>query len=186
MRLILHGNEREISMSRCASALVSFEAGQEDVLEGDAAAGLLGVVRGRVEDLLELEALAERHDLLALGVVCRVQRERQSNLQRLACETADLRRQTDGGDRDAARSDREPLRMVQDPNRLHQRKVVGERLAHPHEHQVEAGILPADVLAHDDDLGDDLVRLEVARPVRACRSRKTSSPFRSRPARRGK
>ena len=131
----------------------------------------------------------DRHQFVAQLVVGRVQRQRQGDRQPLGGQLLHPRHQADRGHGDPAGAQPEPVggRGGQLPHGADDRLVVGQRLAHAHEHHVvdparSAGDLAAGEPARAvDHLLDDLGRAEVALQTRPDRWRRTGRPCRSRP-----
>ena len=69
--------------------------------------------------------------------VRRVQRDRQVRHQLLLRQLVEHRHEADRRQRDAPRAHRQAVLVVEDPQRLHRRVVVVQRLAHAHQHDVE-------------------------------------------------
>ena len=91
-----------------------------------------------------------------------MERHREPESQALLGEPADLRHEPARGHGDAPDPEVQAVGLVKDAHRMHDGAVIGQRLAHAHEDEVEARVLPAMEVAHGEHLGDDLVSLEVA------------------------
>ena len=135
------------------------DAGHQRVLEADPTAGQLDIIVGRVEDLGDRPAAVDRHQARPQLVVRRVQRDGQPDLQALVGQPPHLRHQTRRRQRDAAGAQPQPVRVHQQPDRAQRLVVVGQRLAHAHEHDVGHRSRRAAEAQH---LLDDLARLEIA------------------------
>src|SRR5205823_11291655 len=104
-----------------------------------------------------------------------MQRNRETNLQRLLSQFSDLRRQSTGGNRDVPRPDSNSPRRIDDSYRAHQVVQICQRFAHAHEDDVVDlfSALPLDRY----DLIDNFVRAQIARkPVQPASAEFTSVP----------
>src|SRR5699024_4761673 len=121
------------------------DVADQRVLDADATAGGLEVLPRGVEDLVDVEAGVDRHQLVAQLVVGCVQRDREGDGDLLRGELADRRGQADRGDGDVARYHPEALRgrSVQAHADGGDGAVVRQRLAHAHEHDVVDAAGPA-------------------------------------------
>ena len=126
--------------------------------------------------------LARRHERRALLLGGRVQRDRQVGHQRLGRQPVDHRHEADGGQRDATGRHRQPVRVVEQRQRLHGRVVVVERLAHAHEHDVERRVEQPGGVRQHPHLAGNLAGASGAARGPSCPSGRRRSPWRSRPA----
>src|SRR5260221_4884583 len=78
------------------------EVFEEDVFEGNFVAGLLVEMVERLDQGLDIVALVDRHDLIALFIVGRMQGEGQLEFDLVVAQLFDHFRDTGGGDGDAA------------------------------------------------------------------------------------
>lgn len=103
----------------------------ERVLEGHAAVRPLHVVMHSVQELVEVEALVDRHERAALRVAGRVQRDGELDLREepflVVRQVADARGQPHSGHGDVPRPDAEV--RVEPPDGLFHCDAVVERLA---------------------------------------------------------
>ena len=142
----------------------------QNELKRDHAAVSLGEGADRRDELGEWIRLVDRHDLLAHGIGRAVQRNRQPESEVFFGEPDDLRYESAGGDRNAARPKTQTPVGVEDGEGADQLVVVGQRLAHAHDDdvvergQLHAGARRAGVLAvaHLQQLRDDLTGVEIA------------------------
>ena len=100
---------------------------------------LTGKRRQASSSSFEAVLAVDRHEQVALLLGRRVQRDRQVRHQRLGREPLERRQHADGRERHAPRRHGQPVLVGEDPQRLHRRVVVVQRLAHAHEDDVEAG-----------------------------------------------
>ena len=112
------------------------EAVDHHVLEAHPAAGALREALPGVDDAGDRPLAVDGHQLVAQLVGGGMQADRQVHLGQLVDHAVDPRYDTGGADRDAARPDAEPLRVVEEAHRVEHPIRVVERLAHPHEDDV--------------------------------------------------
>ena len=164
------------------------DVADQRVLDRDAAARRGRVAAGGVEDLADLPAVVDRDQRVAQLVVRGVQGDGEGDRQSLGGQLVDRRDEPDGRDRDAARGDPEAVRggVGDPPQRRDHALVVGQGLAHAHEHDVRQPRRLAQRavagrgggLAH---LVHDLGGGQVALAARPDRWRRTGTPSRSPP-----
>ena len=94
----------------------------------------LHVLHAGIGQHAERVALVQGHELIALGVVGRVQRHGQVDRLGLCRQLLDAGNHPDGRDREAARAEAEGA--VEPPNGLHHPVIVRHGLAHAHEDHV--------------------------------------------------
>ena len=118
-------------------------AREHHVFEGHAAAVLLiEVMPARPQQLRDRMLAVDRHQLVAQRIIGRVQRHGQRHVG-LSRELVDLGHQPRGRQRHAAPRQIEAEVIEQDAQRGHHVAEVGERLAHPHQHDVaDAALVP--------------------------------------------
>jgi hypothetical protein len=104
---------------------------------------LAKIIVGRLEDRLDPDPLVDRHQSIAQLIVGSVQRDGQ--IVRLAAlgQLADLVRQSDRGNRDAASAQAQSPFFVESFHRGQERLEVGQRLADPHHHDVRDAFVGA-------------------------------------------
>ena len=115
------------------------EAVDHHVLEAHPAAGALGEALPGVDDAGYRPLAVDGHQLVAQVVGGGMQADGQVDLRQLVDHAVDARDDAGGADRDAARADPEPLRVVEEADRVEHPIRVVERLAHPHEDDVVGG-----------------------------------------------
>src|SRR5438128_12437746 len=99
-----------------------------------------------------------------------MQRDSETNLQRLISEFSNLWRKTTCRDRNVPSADAETPWRVDDLNRTHHVLQVCERFAHSHENDV-VDLLGGVALDHQD-LIDDFARTQISRePLQAARAK---------------
>ena len=135
-----------------------------------------------LDDVRDAVLPVERHELAALRVGRRVQRDRQVRHDRLARQPLERRQQADGRERDPPRRQREPVLVGQDPQRLHRLVVVVQRLAHPHQDDVEGACRAGRAHRPARGPGRRFRPRSDCGPAPSCRSGRTRRPSRSRPA----
>ena len=138
------------------------DSGQQGVLERHPSPGALAVIPRRRNHLGDRPTLVDRHQAIAQLVARGMERQGEPGLKTFLGQASDARDHAAGRDRDAPRAEIEAAWVVKDADGRDDRVVVGERLAHSHEHQIEAGILPRVEVPHAEDLGDDLVGSQIA------------------------
>src|SRR5208282_2946265 len=112
------------------------DSGDQDVFEGDHAAFFPEVEITGGGEFLEWIFVIDRHDFGAGLVRGAVEGDGEAELERFGGQLADLRGQTAGGDGDFARADLAAPRRVEDAQGAQEVVVVGQRFAHPHDHDV--------------------------------------------------
>ncbi len=146
------------------------DAAHHGVLDGDPALGDPGVVPGRLDGLGDRGAGVDRDQRVAQLVVGGVQAQREGDRDALLGQLADARDQTDGRDGDAARRHAQAVGrgVGEAAYGADDGLVVGQRLAHAHEHHVvdaapAAGhLVTVERAGPGDDLLDDLGGAHVA------------------------
>src|SRR5579885_1116036 len=113
-------------------------AREHDVLEGDALAARQRHGAARRKERRERPAAVDGHQAAALGVGGGRERDREVDA-RFGDEARDVGHEPDGRDRDAPGRDRVAPGGRENLARRAHRLVVGERLAHAHEHDVGHG-----------------------------------------------
>src|SRR2546421_12439592 len=93
------------------------DACYQDVLKGEPLFLMRYVVIACGKQFLDVKPAIDRHDLIADFISCAMQRDRQTNLQRLIGELLNLRHESAGRNRDVPRPDAESPRRVDDSNR---------------------------------------------------------------------
>ena len=91
-----------------------------------------------------------------------MKRDRQVGHHRLGREAFERRQDADGRQGHPSRRYRHPVLVGQDPQRLHRVVVVVQRLAHAHQHDIEALIEEAELADEHTDLADDFTGGQVA------------------------
>ena len=145
------------------------DAIEHAVLEGDEVARRALEVAARCAEQLGDRVLAvERHQLVAQGVVGRMQRDRESD-RAIFAQAIDHRHDARGRDRHAAARQAVAVVVEHRPERRHERAVVLQRLAHAHHDDVGDGALArrkTEAAAQREfgmpELGDDLGGRQVA------------------------
>ena len=98
---------------------------------------------------------------MARRVGRRVQRHGEVRDPGLVGQPLQPRREADRRQGDPPGREREPARRGEYPQRLHRRRVVVQRLAHAHQHDVEAPVLQAELAGQHPDLPRDFTGREV-------------------------
>ena len=142
-------------------------------LQREAAAG--------VEQVDQPVLAVDRHETIALLFGGRVQRDGQVRHQRLGGQPLEIRQDADRRQRDPPRRHRQPALVGQHPQRLHRLVVVVERLAHPHQDDVEAAVEQAELAGEHAHLTDDFPGASDCGRCPSCRSGRTHTASRSRP-----
>jgi hypothetical protein len=127
---------------------------EQEVLDEDAPPGPLAVVPAGGHEALDRIPARDGHQLLALLVGRRVQREGEPERERLLREPLDPRHPAGRRDRDVASTKVEAVGIVHRPAGLEHVVVVQEGLAHPHHHHVPDRRIP---LAQDPRQGQELL-----------------------------
>ena len=91
----------------------------------------------------------------------RVQRHGEVREPGLAGQPLQPRREADRRQGDPPGRERKPARGGEHPQRLHRRVVVVQRLAHAHQHDVEAPVLQVEFAGQHADLPGDLARRQM-------------------------
>ena len=158
------------------------DVANERVLDRHSPSGHVEIALGRVEGLVNAEAVVDGHEFIAQLIVGGVQRHRKRHGDSLASELVDRGHQPDGRDGHVACREPESERSGRDERAhgRHDRLVVGERLPHAHEDDVRQ---PHRIAAEDavtrrprgkanllDDLGGRQVPREAHLPRRAERA----------------
>ena len=113
----------------------------------------------RVQDPVDAVPPRGGHDRLALRLVRRVQRQREAHARLVLAELPDALDDADRRHRDAARAQREVLRVEEEPAGADHAVVVVQGLAHAHEDDISCGRLQR---PRDEDLLHDLAAAQVA------------------------
>ena len=166
-----------------ASSSRVVDAGQHHVLEHDAAALRQREALARVDHVLHRVLLARRHDgarAFPRWPRAATPRGWASALPARACPSCGTRPTVDSVTRFGCMS--KPFLLVQHPQRLHRVVVVLQRLAHAHQDDVEGLVEQVERPREQADLAGDLRRRSGGESVPSCRSGRTRSPSRSRPA----
>ena len=108
------------------------------------------IISAGSNQLLDREALVDRHGSAAALIVRRMQGNRQGNLQLLLSEAANLRHQAGRRQRNMALSDVQPLRRTDQSDKPQDIVIVIQRLAGSHQYNV--GDALAGVLLHKQNL----------------------------------
>jgi hypothetical protein len=135
---------------------------EQDVFKGDAIAAAQRNAAARVHQGLQRVLAVDGHDRAALDVCRRVQRDCQVRHHRLAGESLDGRNQSHGRQGNAPGTHRESLLVAQDATRRQHLIVVVQRLAHPHQDDVEPHLVQTERGRQQPHLGDDLSRRQIA------------------------
>ena len=136
-------------------------APQEHVFERQPPARRLPVAVGRRDHVGQADRLVDRHEPRAELVVGRMQTHGQMVAGVGGGEPVDARGQADGRDRDPPLRDAEPLRILGLGKRGQEAVEIGQRLAHPHHHDVAEPLLGREQRRQPQQLLDDLARGQV-------------------------
>ena len=139
------------------------------------------VIRTRGDHLVERMRLRDRHERLAPLGERRVDRQPEPDLRRALREPANPARQARGAHRDRARVDAERARLLKHGDRIEHRIEVRERLAHALETRRRGRGRAATARGRRAPARRSPTRRGCARGP-SCRSRRTHSRARSRPA----
>ena len=154
----------------------------EGVLDRDPTLGLLGVLPGCIEELVDLPTTVDRDEFITQLIVGGMQGDGQGDGYPLLSQRLDTRHETNGRDRQGPGTHANPVGPLsgQGANRSEHRTVIGHRLAHTHEDDVvnpAAG--PGNLSSLDEtvgrqhlahDLSGGHVALDTALPGRAERA----------------
>ena len=150
-------NAASSAASRCGVV----DPGDHRPLDAEPAVAGAPPVVARRRQVAQRVPAVHGHQLVAQLVAGRVQRHRQRHRERLAGEAADAGDHADGGHGDVAGADADVV--VEADDGVPAGVVVGERLAHPHEHDVgHPPALPGGVPGGPHHLLHDLAGGQVA------------------------